>query len=162
MHAEAYAFIRDQLLAAGPFDNVIEFGSLNINGSARRLLPDASWFGVDLQAGPDVDLVADARNAPLGTGFDLCVCAEVAEHCREPMLLIDAAYRVLKPGGVLLFTAACDPRAPHSGVDGGSVGAMEFYANIDPEELTESLKQFTESYVEHHPDRGDVYAVGVK
>lgn len=67
----------------------------------------------------------------------------------------------LRPGGVLVVTAACDPRAPHSAIDGGPIHADEHYQNVDPGLLRSWMADLDEVCIEVH-ERGDVYACAVK
>lgn len=159
MHAEALAFIGQEAITHGPFGAVVEFGARDINGSPRSLFAARAYTGIDLTPGPGVDLVADARTWTPDAPVDAVVCAEVAEHCPQPCRLVEAAYRALVPGGVLILTAAAPPRAPHSAVDGGMIRPDEHYANIEPDDLRRWLASWSWSHVEHHPSRGDVYAV---
>jgi SAM-dependent methyltransferase len=51
------------------------------------------------------DLVADATSLPFDDGTFDCVAAfEIMEHLENPVKLVDEAYRVLAPGGVLLLS----------------------------------------------------------
>ncbi|MCA1572420.1 MAG: hypothetical protein LC798_19390 [Chloroflexi bacterium] len=84
--------------------------------------------------------------------------ADVVEFER----IVEAAFAVLRPGGVVILTMACEPRPPHSGVDGGPVYPDEFYKNVDPAELEGWLSGFKDVTVETHLERGDLYAVARK
>lgn len=162
MHPEAFAYVACAAGRRGPFARVVDIGGRDINGSPRCLFPDADYVSVDLYDGPGVDVVADALTwAPPGL-VDAVLCVEVLEHAPEAERLIKAAASWLRPGGVLIVTAACDPRAPHSAADGGSLIPGEYYGNIDPQLLQSWLSDFHDVWIESHPDRGDVYAVGVR
>ena len=51
------------------------------------------------------DVIADAVSLPLDdNAFDCVVAFEVMEHVAEPIKLIEEAYRVLSPGGLLLLS----------------------------------------------------------
>lgn len=161
MHEAARAFARRQIAELGPFADVVEFGSLNINGSARTLFPKGTpYLGVDVQEGPGVDVVADVVTV-IVPAADVVVCMEVLEHAPDKAGVIDAAHRALRPGGVLILTAATDPRAPHSAVDEMPIRDWEFYENVDPDHLRALLAGWSSATVEE-PGHGDVYAVAVK
>jgi len=60
-----------------------------------------SYVGVDVQAGPTVDLVAPAESLPFDdASFDCAVCTQVLEHSEEPHTVCAELYRVLRPTGV--------------------------------------------------------------
>lgn len=51
------------------------------------------------------DLVADATSLPFDDDtFDCIAAFEIMEHLENPLKLVDEAYRVLVPGGVLLLS----------------------------------------------------------
>lgn len=155
MHAEARRFVAAH---SGTYPHVVELGGRDVNGGVRDLFDYDRWLSIDLHPGPAVDVVADARTYRPNFEADLVVCCEVAEHCPRPWQLVANAHRILRPGGVFLFTAACPPRAPHSAVDGGPV-RDEHYRNIDPYRLASWLGRFDDWTTHTHSDRGDVYAV---
>lgn len=89
-------------------DRVIEVGSRDVNGSPRGAFADALWYcGVDLEAGPGVDVTADGERlaslfAP--ASFAHVICCETLEHCVRPWLVVEAMKAVLRPGGLLWVT----------------------------------------------------------
>ena len=71
MHAEA-----DQWVArygSTQVLQVLEIGSLNINGTARVHWPNARWLGIDRQRGPGVDVVCDFLDWEANAAFDVIV-----------------------------------------------------------------------------------------
>lgn len=87
---------------------VLELGSRNVTGVRHRshFEPHVDLVGVDVQAGPDVDVVADAHS--LGTefpkaSFDAVFAISVFEHLAMPWQVVLEVNRVLKPGGLLLI-----------------------------------------------------------
>ncbi len=155
-------FVAEKVAQYGPFGMVVEFGSLDINGSVRGLFPPGqAYLGVDLQEGPGVDLVADVRDADLPL-CDLVVCCEVLEHHPDAEGIIRAAYRCMLPGGRFIATMAMHPRAPHSAIDENPIRPWEFYRNVEPGELLGWLSGWAEREVFPHPSRGDLYAVAVR
>lgn len=163
MHPEAYGWVAQVARDIPPVELAVELGSKDINGSARRLFQVDRWVGVDLQDGPGVDVVADARNYHPECAPDLVLCTEVLEHARWPDEIVQNAHRILAPGGALVLTAASPPRAPHSGVDGWArLLPGEHYANVEPTHLAVWLACFERFTVEQHDERGDVYALAFK
>lgn len=158
MHAEALAYATGWL-ANRSYGAVVEVGGRNINGGVRHLFDAGTYISLDLHDGPGVDVVADCRDWKPDQPADLVICLEVLEHAPDPAGVVAACVSYLAPGGRLLVTAAGPGRAPHSGLDGGTVRAGEHYANIDPYELRSWLAGLDDvQVVQQGPD---VYATGV-
>jgi hypothetical protein len=144
MHQAAHDYVRDALDAVTwpkGTPRIIEVGSRDVNGTIRDLLPaDAAYTGLDLTEGANVDEVADATTWTPKRKADLVLCLEVLEHAPDWQAIVTAAAGWLKRKGRLVLTAACDPRAPHSAVDGGPIRPGEHYANVEPDELRDVLE----------------------
>lgn len=163
MHTEAFAWVAKVAQAYGPFRRVVEFGSLDINGSPRVLFPGADYVGVDLQAGRGVDIVADCVTWESDVPADVVLCLETLEHASDRPGIIRSAWKALRPGGRLILTAACPPRLRHSGVHGGpNLEPGEVYTNVQPVVLEKWLADFENVEMEIHKDRGDVYVTAVR
>lgn len=65
--------------------------------------PDARVVCVDAEAGPGVDLVADAHDLYMvpSDSVDCVVSISVLEHVRSPQRVVAEMFRILKPGGVI-------------------------------------------------------------
>jgi len=89
---------------------VLEVGSLDVNGTVKPILEalhPASYTGIDLQAGPGVDVVCDATEILARFGretFDIVISTEVLEHVRDWRTVVRNLKLALKSGGVLLVT----------------------------------------------------------
>lgn len=162
MHPEALAWVAKTARAHGPFRSVVDAGGRDVNGSPRLLFPNSRYVAVDLSPGPGVDVVADAAAWRPDEPVDLVLSLEVLEHAADPASLVAAAWDCLHPGGRLIVTCATDPRAPHSGTDGGPLVQGEHYRNIGPEELKDWLADWDDVEMEVHLDRGDLYGTAVK
>ena len=95
----------------GPY---LEVGSKDY-GSTQDLralvASDERYIGVDLEAGPGVDVVVDLAqpfdevDAKLeGARFGTIFCLSVLEHCRQPFVTADNLTRLLTPGGRLCIS----------------------------------------------------------
>ncbi len=132
MHPAALAYVAAHVPRTAT--SVLEFGSRNINGSPRTVVPPGCrYVGVDIVKGFDVDIVADAATVMLPEMFDVVVCAEGFEHADDATCaaICRNALDHLVPGGRFLVTMAGLGRGPHSAVDGGPVRAGEFYRNVN-------------------------------
>lgn len=161
MHAAAHDYVARH--RTDKYISVVEIGSRDINGTVRDLFPAADYVGVDLTAGNGVDVVADAATWKPKRKVDVVVCCEVFEHTATwPDIVWSAANTMLRAGtGRLIVTAAGPGRAPHSAVDGGPLRDGEFYANVDPDELAQTMIDagFVDVEIDEVP--GDVRATGV-
>jgi len=89
---------------------VLELGTLQWNPGVSThhgdwLPADAAFVKSDVEAGGDVDVVADAHdlNPFEDEEFDVFMAHSVWEHLRKPWIAAQAAHRVLKPGGILFI-----------------------------------------------------------
>ena len=162
MHREAYAFVARCLAALPPRRLVVELGSRWVNGGIRELLGDATYIGVDLVPGRGVTVLADAADYEGPGGVDTVIAGELLEHTPKGKAIVAHAYDMLQSGGVLIVTCATDPRAAHSGIDGGPVRPGEYYANVSERDLRAWLEPFDDVAVEMHTNRGDLYAMARK
>jgi len=133
-------------------NNVLEIGSLDINGSIRglfnTLISDGGlYFGIDLQAGPGVDFVADAARFKSDIGYDIVVCCEVFEHSSAWKEIVNNAHRLLCAGGLFIATMAGDGRPPHSAIDENPIRSWEYYKNVGQTEMDAALSAFSEREV---------------
>lgn len=136
--------------AEGPreAEAILEFGSLDINGSVRHLFKHPKiYVGVDMQEGAGVDIVADAQSFTTGNRFDIVMACEVFEHTPAWREIIANAESLLKPGGLFIATMAGPGRAPHSAIDEQPIRDFEHYENIEPTQLEACLAELFDEYV---------------
>lgn len=98
---EAVGLLRGRVLDVGCADRWVE----------AHCSAQVDYIGLDLPAtgkglyGARPDIFADAAWLPLlEASFDAVVCLEVLEHVRYPRAALDEFSRVLKPGGMLVFS----------------------------------------------------------
>lgn len=140
MHNSVHTFIESCAKREAPFDNkdIVELGSCDRNGEVRSLFSGArSYLGIDIEAGPGVDLVADVRSWEPDWMYDICVCTSVLEHLERPFAVIDTAAKALRHEGLLLLTTHTIWMKPHAanGSEAWLQGGVEFYHNFMPGEL---------------------------
>jgi len=111
---------------------ILEIGSLNINGSAREFFQSISraYIGVDLRAGPGVDLRTDILKVPPIVKFDLIVSTEVLEHTPWPREVVAKCAELMSDGGWLVLTCASDRRKPHNAYGAEHPEDGEYYEGI--------------------------------
>lgn len=110
-HGQPYYEIVDAFVAQvneQQAPRVLELGSRNVTGVRHRtnLGAHVDLVGLDVQAGPDVDVVADAHRLSAefeAESFDAAFAISVFEHLAMPWQVVLEIGRVLKPGGLLLI-----------------------------------------------------------
>jgi glycosyltransferase involved in cell wall biosynthesis/SAM-dependent methyltransferase len=93
---------------------VLDVGSLDNNGNNRFLFDDCEYIGIDVGNGPNVDFVSAGHeyDAP-DEYFDVIICTEVFEHDIQYEKTIANIIRMLKTGGIFVFTCAAPDRPEH-------------------------------------------------
>lgn len=93
---------------------VLDIGSLDINGNTRRLLKQPYYYtGLDLDKGPNVDVVCPAHLFDCGYQFDLIMSGECFEHDMFYKYSLINIIKLLKSGGLFVFTCASTDRPEH-------------------------------------------------
>ena len=111
---------------------VVEFGSLNINGSIRNVFKCTAYIGVDWRPGPDVDMVSLAHEVHFAPeSVDTVVSASMLEHDPYWKKSLAKMAEVLKKDGLFAISwgAALNPphhpeAAPDSGFHALKVGLV--------------------------------------
>ena len=89
---------------------VLDVGSYDVNGCMRPLFDgiDAEYVGLDIEAGPNVDVVMNEPynwdNVPDGS-FDFVISANAFAHLEYPWLTIRLIHSKLKQGGIACIIA---------------------------------------------------------
>lgn len=138
MHPEAFEWVRRY--ATDDPVSVLDIGGRDINGSSRPLFPNATVYTVlDIAAGENVHIVADAAAWTPDREYGVVVCTEVFEHTPVWPAICATAYKATGAGGMFVLTMAGPGRDPHSAVDGRELRDGEYYGNVDPDALQRAL-----------------------
>lgn len=113
-----------RVLQVGSRSSLSDRNERNWRGlTARKFSRGAKFVGIDLLAGPNVDVVADICGAPrslssaLGTEpFDLVICCHVLEHTRQPARAARNIEQLVRPGG-FAYVATPWSQAYHAAPD---------------------------------------------
>ncbi len=109
MHDTAFAIGSKFLELYAPAETftVVEVGSQDVNGTLRDALPPrASYIGVDVVPGRNVDVVATGRALPLQADIaDLAIASSVFEHDPAFWLTFLELCRITKPGGWIYLSS---------------------------------------------------------
>jgi len=112
--AEFVEIVKRHLPAHFNSGRVIEMGSLDINGSVRGRFNAAEYVGVDLEAGPGVDLVCSGHEVDLPAGsFDCAISLECFEHNPFWAETFLNMLRLTRDDGLVLMTCATTGRREH-------------------------------------------------
>ena len=110
-HASCIEFIRRHVSSIDVAGReVLEVGARNVNGSVRELvctLQPRRYVGVDLEPGPGVDEICDAKELVSRFGpstFDVVISTEMLEHVRDWHTVVTQFKAVLRPAGLLFLT----------------------------------------------------------
>ena len=163
MHPSAMENFKRNWLAAQPRSmarplpgNVLDLGGQDINGTVhdwlrhRQLPADAVLDVLDIEKGPGVTIVGDARKTDWWDGrpYDVVISTEMLEHLENWVLSIDTAHRVLRPGGWFIGTCAGFRRQRHGATGAPEPAPGEYYENVSAEALViELLPGFAEVQV---------------
>lgn len=168
MHAEAYDGFGRMLAASGLDVNhpwyILDVGGADVNGSVRDYFPQGIFTGLDIEAAPGVEIVADAATWQLPEddyGYDVVIATELAEHAEDWAAIVETMAKALDPEGpmLLITTCASDGRPPHGARGEWGVPEGQWYRNVPPGEMREILERhFREVYVEYQANPGDCYA----
>ncbi len=93
---------------------VVDLGSLDINGNNQYLFDDCLYLGVDLMPGRNVDLATKGHELSLpDESVDVVISTECFEHDQFYPLTIKNIVRMIKPGGLFIFSCATTGRPEH-------------------------------------------------
>lgn len=149
--------------------DVLEIGSLNINGTVRDFFAAKKYIGVDLADGPGVDVIAEGQNLDYAdNSFDVTVSAECFEH--NPYWAETFANMHRMASKYVFFTCASDGRPEH-GTTRTDIGsspftvAWNYYRNLNENDFQQAFDldaMFTSYEFSHNPYSCDLYFVGTK
>ncbi len=115
MHQSSFQHMttfRDRYLAGDRTRPLViaDLGSYDVNGSYRPLFAEPEWryLGLDVDAGPNVDIVLDNPyhwRALATDSVDVVISGQALEHIEFFWLTMMELSRVLKPGGLCCLIA---------------------------------------------------------
>lgn len=121
---------------------VLEVGSLDINGSVRSFFEGCEYIGLDLGVGKGVDVICPIAEYLHPEEFDVVISTECGEHSRTWHQDLVQMYANLKPGGLLIYTAAGPKRQEHGTTrssPGDAPWTNDWYRNIDISDFRSAL-----------------------
>lgn len=136
---------------------VLDIGSLDINGNNKYLFENCEYVGLDVVVGKNVDVVSVAHEyEALDESFDVVLSTNALEHDMYYPLTLKKMVDLLKSKGLMFFSVACKwkehgtlkRRPEHSGTTQKEEVWKNYYKNLNPEDIYKSidLKEFFSKY----------------
>ena len=154
---------------------VLDVGSLDINGNNLYLFDECHYWGIDLSVGKNVDLAVKGHELALpDESIDVIISTECFEHDPFYALTIQNIIRMLKPGGLFLFTCATTGRPEHgtqktTPQDAPFVQSLgdwaDYYKNLEEKDIRDFLNvesTFESFEFSIEQESHDLYFWGVK
>jgi hypothetical protein len=145
--------------------SVLDCGSLDINGNNRYLFTKCQYLGIDIASGRNVDIVIQVCDYKPGFQYDVVISTEMLEHDEGFGMSLFHMFNLLKPGGLLLITAAGFGRKEHgttASSPGSSPMTNDYYHNIEACDIDDSLplENFKIWSIDYQPH--DIRFFGIK
>lgn len=154
---------------------VLDVGSLDINGNNRYLFTNCEYIGIDIGQGKNVDFICLAHEyAGKNEEFDFVISTECFEHDKYYSETLKNCIRMLKPGGMFLFTCATNGRPEHGTRRTSIKDApllsqygewIDYYKNLTEDDIRQVIEidSIFDSYLfEVNNTSHDLYFYGIK
>ena len=151
--------------------NVLEIGSLNVNGNIRNLFDFTNEYtGIDLEKGPNVDLVLNGTNIDeLNKNFDIIISCECFEHAKDWKLIFEKMCQISKPNSFIVISVASTGRVEHGTERSGNWQSPgnkdDYYLNLTKKDFIKNFnlkKIFSNHFFFYNVNSYDLYFVGIK
>jgi SAM-dependent methyltransferase len=125
--------------------NVLDIGSLDINGNNRYLFEQCDYTGIDIGEGPNVDLVIEGHlhRTDKDNKYDVVVSTECFEHDKHWELTLNNVMKnLLSKGGLFLFSCAASGRPEHGTKKTSpkdSPFTTDYYRNLSEDDIRSVL-----------------------
>jgi SAM-dependent methyltransferase len=169
-------FVKDILPSYFCNKKVLDVGSGDINGNNFFLFKDCEYHGNDVIKTKNVTIVSKTKDLPfLDDYFDTIISTECFEHDPEYEKSLDKIVKLLKPGGLFLFTCASTGRAEHGtrntspqdsyGTIGKLIEMQDYYKNLNISDIDKAVSlndifSVWNSY--YNSESKDLYFLGIK
>ena len=166
-----FAYVKSMYPSYFKDGKVLDVGSLDINGNTKHFFEQPfSYIGLDLAAGPNVDVVCPAHLFDCGYKFDVVTSAECFEHDMYWVRTIQNMIRLLRPGGLMFWSCASDGRPEHGTArttpqDAPLLVWPDYYRNLNDQDVrcaidVDSIFSTYEFQVNNNTH--DLYFFGIK
>ena len=155
---------------------ILDIGSLDINGNNRHVFEHPyNYIGVDLNEGLNVDVVSPGHLYESGFEFDVVVSSECFEHDMYYARTLQNMVKLLKSGGLMIFTCASTGRPEHGTLRSNPSDApflegidekwANYYKNLTEDDIRAVIdinNTFTSFEFKYEPSSCDLYFWGIK
>lgn len=150
--------------------NVLDIGSLIINGSIREHFENSHILGVDLGPGPGVDIVCAGQDLDHPDGhYDVVCSCECFEHNPYWVETFKNMIRMTRSGGLVIMTCATDGRPEHGTIRSKQYDAplipWDYYRNLNEQDFRAEFdldQYFSEYAFSVDTNAHDLYFYGIK
>ena len=170
MHQTVIDFL-EEVKSTYPFAfkgcRVLDVGSIDINGTNKKMFERCNYIGIDLIEGKNVDKVTPCHEM---TGeFDTIISTEAFEHDKYLCESLINICRMLRTGGFFIFTCATLGRQEHGTKsklpqDSATTqikGWEDYYRNVTRKMVEPYIKDYFR-YYEFTTKNTDLQFVGVR
>lgn len=152
--------------------DVLDVGSLDINGNNRFLFEDYTYTGVDIGEGKNVDVVSKGHEYKPDKQFDVVISTECFEHDQHWKDTIQNCIDLTRDKGLFLFSCATTGRNEHGTTRTtpqdspfSHIQFNDYYMNLTEHDIR-NIQGFDESFSEMqfstHNGTKDLYFYGIK
>jgi SAM-dependent methyltransferase len=155
---------------------VLDIGSLDINGNNRHVFTHPYYYvGVDLNKGSNVDVVCPGHLYDCGFQYDIVISSECFEHDMYYARTLQNMVKLLRSGGLMVFTSASTGRPEHGTLRSNPGDApflidmdekwANYYKNLTEDDIRSIIdinNTFTFFEFEYEPVSCDLYFWGIK
>lgn len=179
MHPEArhfLDFVKDSFPQYYQDVKVLDVGGGDINGNNRHYFTQCEYQANDVVTAPNVTIVCktSALDFPDQT-FDVIISSECFEHDMEYQASMQNIVRMLKPGGLFVFTCASTGRPEHGTLRTSPIHSFttrasneewkNYYKNLTAENVDAAIpcKSIFGRFAFYYNARSfDLYFMGIK
>lgn len=156
---------------------VLDVGGGDVNGNNRELFDNCEYHSNDVVEAPNVTIVCETGKLTFANGtFDTIISTECFEHDMYYAESLKNIVRMLKPGGLFVFTCASTGRPEHGTLrttpmdsytvqQTANIAWHNYYKNLTAEDVVSVLPcdEIFESFAfYYHPHAKDLYFYGLK
>jgi hypothetical protein len=149
---------------------VLEVGSLNINGTVRDYFTNCDYTGIDLGAGPGVDVIANGRDYLRPEHYSVVISTESFEHNPDWRDTFSNMIANACEGALIIFTCASTGRAEHgtkrtTPSDSPYTCDSDYYKNLTEDDFRVHWnfdRVFADYKFEYNAQHHDLYFYGIK